>query len=423
MQATSAAPSPVLPSPNSAGPIDPQSADASVAGAEGKETSPFATVLGKQMKAPTDKPDASAAPTANAKKLAALSAVEASKDVPADAIAILAAMLTGVTVPAQAAASSDAAANIQATATAADADEAGPDPATVIATALPVAIPVTSAVTISTKASTQVDANANPLTISAETPTATDGGSSGARDATQPFALVTDSPASAGAPAIVAADAAVRRESSAESGNNASTQDSKFGALLDAARAAGDNAAGQSSSNATAALATSTHAAPAPHATNAATTQIPVATPVGAEGWNHEIGEKVTWMVNRQTTHADLVLNPPQLGRIEVSLSMNGDQASATFVSANPAVRDALENAMPHLREVLQGAGISLGQTQVGAESFQQSANGRESGDNSSRGNTNDNRAGDASDNGLATAGSASTRWLKRGNGLVDTFA
>ena len=62
---------------------------------------------------------------------------------------------------------------------------------------------------------------------------------------------------------------------------------------------------------------------------------------------------------------------------------MTGDQATATFVSANPAVREAIENAVPRLREVLADAGVTLGQTQVGSDSPQQSANGNENGDNS----------------------------------------
>lgn len=145
-----------------------------------------------------------------------------------------------------------------------------------------------------------------------------------------------------------------------------------------------------------------------------------IATPVGTHGWDSAVGEKITWMVGRQETRAELVLNPPQLGRIEVSLSMNGDQTNAIFVSANPAVREALENAVPRLREMLQDAGISLGQTQVGAESFQQSADRGENNDNRQRrsfiGVTEDNPV-----TGLV-AGTPS-QWLRSGNGLVDTFA
>ncbi len=105
--------------------------------------------------------------------------------------------------------------------------------------------------------------------------------------------------------------------------------------------------------------------------------------PVGTQQWNGEIANKVTWMVTRNEQRADLVLNPPSLGRIEVSVSVNGDNATAVFTSINPAVREALEGAMPRLREALLEAGINLGQTQVGSESPQQSPERDKSGDNS----------------------------------------
>jgi flagellar hook-length control protein FliK len=395
MQATSAAPNPVLPS---ASPVDSQSADTSVSGSDGQESSPFAAVLEKQVKAPADKPDAPAA----AKK-SADSAAETPRDAPVDAVTILASMLAGVTVPSQTATASTSDAlgsSASSQTTAAEESRTGPDATTIIATALPIAIPVAVPVATSTASN--------------------DGNVAGADSgATQTFAPAAETGASAGRPAIVAVDAASKEEASAENGNNASAQDSRFGTLLDAARAGGENATGPSSAN-MAALATSTHVTPAAHASSASATLVSVRTPVGAEGWSHEVGEKLTWMVGRQENRAELVLNPPQLGRIEVSISMNGDQANANFVSANPAVRDALEDAMPHLREVLQGAGISLGQTQVGAESFQQAASQRENGDNSRRGGD----AGNDGAAGVAASGETSaSQWLRRGNGLVDTFA
>ena len=97
---------------------------------------------------------------------------------------------------------------------------------------------------------------------------------------------------------------------------------------------------------------------------------------------------------------------------------MNGDQANAQFVSANPAVRDALEAAMPRLREMLADAGVNLGQTQVGSESANnaanQSANRQENRDNQSR------ASGDVA--GLGQI-SAAAPWLRQGNGMVDVFA
>gem|GEM_PF-1534765 len=155
-----------------------------------------------------------------------------------------------------------------------------------------------------------------------------------------------------------------------------------------------------------------------------APSRLPVDTPVGSHGWDGEVGNKVIWMIGRQEQRAELVLNPPQLGRVEVSLSMNATQTNAVFVSANPAVRDALEAAMPRLREILADAGINLGQAQVGADTSSngaanQSTNQRESWDNPERAM---NRP-DSASTLESLRPLASPQWLKQSNGLVDVFA
>lgn len=140
---------------------------------------------------------------------------------------------------------------------------------------------------------------------------------------------------------------------------------------------------------------------------------------VGASGWEQEVGHQVAWLANHAGSRAELVLTPPHMGRIEVSLSVSGDQASATFVSANPAVRDALEAALPRLREVLAESGIQLGQAQVGAENLNQSAQQQKNGDNPAADRFPMLAAAPAQALGTTHA----TAGLKIGRGLVDVFA
>lgn len=135
-------------------------------------------------------------------------------------------------------------------------------------------------------------------------------------------------------------------------------------------------------------------------------------TPFGAPGWQDEVGQNMVWAAGHDQHQADLVLNPANLGRIEISISVTNDQATASFVSANAAVRDALEQALPRLREMFANAGITLGDTSVGAES---SAGGdREASRNSGRRTS---RIGGTSS---LTQTPASAR---NALGLVDTFA
>ncbi|MEW6513297.1 MAG: flagellar hook-length control protein FliK [Pseudomonadota bacterium] len=143
---------------------------------------------------------------------------------------------------------------------------------------------------------------------------------------------------------------------------------------------------------------------------------------VGAPGWTEELGNHVTWLANRAESRAELVLTPPQMGRIEVNLSIKGDQATASFASSNPVVREALEAALPRLREVLADAGIQLGQAQVNAENARQWAQQEKHGDNSGSDHARANPVHEA----LSSASSgniSTTSGLKGGRGLVDVFA
>lgn len=93
---------------------------------------------------------------------------------------------------------------------------------------------------------------------------------------------------------------------------------------------------------------------------------------VGTAEWGGAMGDKVVWMASQNHQVAELHLNPPHLGPLEVRLTINNDQASALFVSHHSAVREAIETALPRLREMLADNGIMLGDVSVGAESFNQ---------------------------------------------------
>lgn len=106
---------------------------------------------------------------------------------------------------------------------------------------------------------------------------------------------------------------------------------------------------------------------------------------VGSPGWDGALGQKVVWMATQHQQVAEMHLNPPNLGPLEVRLTISGDQASAQFVSHHPAVREAIESALPRLREMLADSGIALGNVQVGSESFAQSRASDQGGNGSSR--------------------------------------
>lgn len=149
------------------------------------------------------------------------------------------------------------------------------------------------------------------------------------------------------------------------------------------------------------------------------TPQFKVATPASQSGWAEDVGNRIAWMASKSLGKAELVLTPPHLGRIEVSLSVNGDQASAQFVAATPGAREALEQALPRLREVMEQAGVTLGQVNVSANG----ANSQGGRDNWTprNGLARDQRETDAVGGVIGTA--TPTGWGRSTIGLVDTFA
>jgi len=161
------------------------------------------------------------------------------------------------------------------------------------------------------------------------------------------------------------------------------------------------------------------------HATNATVhpapaseTALALPTPVRDQNWGNDFAQKVVWLATNDKQSAQITLNPPQMGPIEISVNIDKGGATASFMSANAEVRDAIETAMPRLREMFASAGIELGQTNVSAESFRQQSGNQE--DNRS---TAQWKADNAILVGANGARAASGLGIQRGNGLVDLFA
>lgn len=162
-----------------------------------------------------------------------------------------------------------------------------------------------------------------------------------------------------------------------------------------------------------------TAAAPPSMPARAAGEPLQMTAPLREPAWPTEFAQKIVWMATQDKQNAQITLNPPQIGPIEISLSVKNEQATALFVSGNPEVREAIESALPRLREMLAGVGVELGQTNVSAESFRQAQDNR----NDGRGNSSHGQAQDDQATGTAPRAVAGGGMLRQGNGLVDTFA
>jgi flagellar hook-length control protein FliK len=106
-----------------------------------------------------------------------------------------------------------------------------------------------------------------------------------------------------------------------------------------------------------------TQAQPAAASTPAANMTLP--TPVGEQDWDKGLGDRLVWMVKGGVQEAKLQLTPRHLGPIDIKVSLHQDQASVSFTAHNPHTREALESAMPRLREMMSDQGLNLAQSDV----------------------------------------------------------
>ncbi|MBB3225110.1 flagellar hook-length control protein FliK [Pseudoduganella umbonata] len=143
---------------------------------------------------------------------------------------------------------------------------------------------------------------------------------------------------------------------------------------------------------------------------------------VGTNVWEQQLGQKVVWMVAGGDQSASLTLNPPDLGPLQVVLNVSNDSATATFTAHQPETRQAIENALPKLREMMGEAGIVLGDASVSAGSQeQQQAFAEQAARNGGGRYGNGGNGGDGGDAAAPEDGQPVIR--RTVLGAVDTFA
>ena len=96
-----------------------------------------------------------------------------------------------------------------------------------------------------------------------------------------------------------------------------------------------------------------------------------VATPVGQQGWSNEMSQRVSWMAGSEVREAQLQLHPRHLGPLEVRISFGQEhQLNVNFTVSNAMAREAVDAALPRLREMLEQQGMNLADANVSQESF-----------------------------------------------------
>ena len=147
-----------------------------------------------------------------------------------------------------------------------------------------------------------------------------------------------------------------------------------------------------------------------------------VSTPLGHPQWGNDFSQQVAGIgqsLKNGLQTIEMRLDPPDLGPIRISLSMNDGVAQALFVSPHANVRNAVENALPQLQHQLAQAGISLGQTSV-SDQGQTQQQAADQSQNSGKSNNSLASTGVVAENALPAPES---RAQSAHNGQINTFA
>lgn len=144
--------------------------------------------------------------------------------------------------------------------------------------------------------------------------------------------------------------------------------------------------------------------------------------PMHQAGWGEAVVDRVMLLSSQNLKSAEIQLDPAELGRLEVRISVNQEQTQVTFASANAGVREALEGQMHRLREMFTQQGMNLLDVNVSDQSLNRGWQGQ-GGDGQGRGNAGNELLGGVDEElaplGVELKGSLSGS----GRGMVDYYA
>lgn len=147
--------------------------------------------------------------------------------------------------------------------------------------------------------------------------------------------------------------------------------------------------------------------------------------PVGEKGWDNMLGNRVAWMVGGQLQQATLHISPRHLGPIDIQISMQHDQASVSFLANNAAVKEAIEAAIPRLRDMFADnnmllANVDVGQHDASTQDGGPEMFGQPGGSSGGNGFGMDGESGQTAED---STDMLQTETLVTTNGLVDDYA
>ena len=89
---------------------------------------------------------------------------------------------------------------------------------------------------------------------------------------------------------------------------------------------------------------------------------------IGTPQWRENFASGVSLLATQRVSSAELRVQPAELGPIQVSIRINAGETSIVCTAQHPDTRQALDAALPRLREMLEASGISVGNASVGPQ-------------------------------------------------------
>lgn len=92
---------------------------------------------------------------------------------------------------------------------------------------------------------------------------------------------------------------------------------------------------------------------------------MPAGVKPGMPAWNQAVNNRVMMLSSQNGRFAEIQLDPPELGSLQVKLQVKNEQVSVVFSTPHAVVKDALEQGMPRLKEMFEQQGMSLADSSV----------------------------------------------------------
>ncbi len=137
-----------------------------------------------------------------------------------------------------------------------------------------------------------------------------------------------------------------------------------------------------------------------------------------SQQWGDALGERVSFLINQKLNNAEIRIDPPHLGKLDIQIHIKDDSAHVVIHTQHAQTRDLVESSSLRLREILQDAGYS--NVDVNVSHRDSSSNQNASGDSQSGANSEQSIAQDSSNASMAAMQQAS---IVLANGRIDYFA